>query len=105
MQSTQRMIAISVGVFSLLIWLFVGYFKSYLDEDVQTHLFIKKYPSFQVKFFDMFATEADDKDFEALTAEERREYFEYCHFRFGTVTDENSSLELCKNSTPSYLER
>ncbi|MEJ8675380.1 hypothetical protein [Chromobacterium amazonense] len=97
-------LAVGLGV-ALLAWLYSGYFNSYLDEEVQTHFFLKKHPTFQVKFYDMYATEADDKPLDLLKPDEREEYFEYCHARFGIESDSNVDLDKCKKITPPYLQR
>lgn len=97
---------LSVSLLLLLatgVWLYAGYVKSYLDEEVQTTFFIKRYPSFQVRFFDMFANEGDGKLVSELSTEERAQFFNYCKYRFGVLSDSNDSLASCKAHIPSYL--
>lgn len=101
-----RWVVICVAMSGLLLtWLFVGYFESYLDDEVQMHFFLKQHPTLRLRFHDIFASEADDKRLDSLSREERAEYFQYCHFRFGTLTDGDQALVTCKQATPPYLPK
>ncbi|MEK6423412.1 MAG: hypothetical protein V4801_27810 [Burkholderia gladioli] len=105
MRRNSRSISLVVG-FALVgvLFLYTGYVKSYLDDEVQTTYFIKKYPAFKMEFFDPFANEGDDVPIEKLSLSERSEFADYCRFRFGISGDDNRSLERCKAGMPNYLK-
>jgi hypothetical protein len=78
--------------------LFVGYYKAIDDAELNTVFFIKKSPTFQVKFENLFANDADNKKLNELNGEERELVVDYCKYRLGIVTTLSSQkeLEACK---------
>lgn len=85
-------------IFGLLATLYVGYYESVDDAEVNKVFFIKKSPSLQVKFRHLFANDADDKPLEKLTSEQREQVIEYCKYRLGidTKLKNQKELEACK---------
>jgi hypothetical protein len=78
--------------------MFVGYYKAIDDAELNTVFFIKKSPTFQVKFENLFANDADDKKLYELNGEERQLVIDYCRYRLGIKTELKSQDELdaCK---------
>lgn len=78
--------------------LFVGYYKAIDDAELNTVFFIKKSPTFQVKFENLFANDADNKKLHELSGEERELVIDYCKYRLGIETELKSQaeLEVCK---------
>jgi hypothetical protein len=78
--------------------LFIGYYKAIDDAELNTVFFIKKYPTFQVKFENLFANDADNKKLPELDNEERQLVIDYCKYRLGIKTElrAQEELETCK---------
>jgi hypothetical protein len=78
--------------------LFVGYYNAIDDAELNTVFFIKKSPTFQVKFENLFANDADNKKLGELNNEERELVVDYCKYRLGIETELRSQeeLEVCK---------
>lgn len=78
--------------------LFIGYYDEAVEHDTQTHLFIKKHPTFQIEFSNIFANYRDDKTLIELTSEERRQVMDYCKYRLGidTLLEPQDELDRCK---------
>lgn len=89
---------IILAALSLAAVLFVGYYKAVDDAELNTVLFIKKSPTFQVKFENLFANDADNKKLYELNSEERTLVVDYCKYRLGVETELRSQdeLEVCK---------
>ena len=96
-------VAISSVVILLIVVAFTGYVKSYLDDEVQTTYFIKRFPTFQVQFYDPFANEGDDTRVDRLSPTQRKMFSDYCKYRFGITSYDANSLEKCKKEIPDYL--
>ncbi len=60
--------------------------------------FIKSSPTLQVRFENIFLTDADDKPLERLSDEERGLVIAYCKYRLGIETelDTQDELNVCK---------
>lgn len=82
----------------LAVILFAGYYESLDDAEVNKVFFVKKYPSLQIKFRNLFANDADDKPLDKLTAEQRQLVIDYCKYRLGIETElkTQEELESCK---------
>jgi hypothetical protein len=104
MRSARFLFFVFTGSAFLLAVMYTGYVKTYLDEETQTTFFIKRFPTFQVKFDDPFANEGDDADVGRLPEKKRRMFADYCKYRFGIESDDTASLEKCKKQIPSYLK-
>ncbi|WP_230414408.1 hypothetical protein [Collimonas silvisoli] len=96
--------AASLAFVLLITWLFVGYVRSYLDEEQQITFFVKKFPSFQLEFIDPFANEADSPAIADLPAEDRKALVDYCKYRFGVTSDSTEALGECIKNIPGYLK-
>lgn len=89
---------IAFVIFGLLATLYVGYYESLDDAEVNKVFFIKKSPSLQVKFRHLFANDADDKPLEKLTSDQRQQVISYCKYHLGidTALTSQEELEACK---------
>ncbi|MDN6875653.1 hypothetical protein QO209_24695 [Pseudomonas citronellolis] len=78
--------------------LFVGYYKSVDDAELNTNFFIKRHPTLQVEFVNLFANDADSKPLEELSGKERQLIIDYCRYRLGinTTLQTQAELDTCK---------
>lgn len=78
--------------------LYVGFYEKMEDAYSEKVFFIKKSPTFQMKFENIFAYESDDKTLGELNGTERKLIIQYCKYRLGVTTDlhNQEDLELCK---------
>lgn len=78
--------------------LYVGFYEKMEDAYSEKVFFIKKSPTFQMKFENIFAYESDDKTLGELNGTERQLIIQYCKYRLGVTTDlhNQEDLELCK---------
>lgn len=83
---------------SLFATLFIGYYNSIEDAEIHSHFFIKKKPTLQIKFFNIFANNADSKKLYQLTEQERKRVIDYCAYRLGieTTLKTQNELEACE---------
>lgn len=79
-------------------WLFIGCYESIDDAEVNTVFFIKKLPTFQLKFVNLFANDADNKKLHELNESQRQLVTTYCKYRLGIEARLNNKEELeeCK---------
>ncbi|PHN31415.1 hypothetical protein [Pseudomonas sp. ICMP 460] len=89
---------IALIVLALVAVLYVGYYEALEDADVETILFIKKHPAFQMKFYNIHANDGEIRQVEQLTQEERRWIIDYCWYRLGIDTTLNTQedVEVCR---------
>ncbi|MGE1153085.1 hypothetical protein [Pseudomonas kitaguniensis] len=89
---------IALIVLALVTELYVGYYQALEDADVETILFIKKHPTFQMKFYNIHANDGEIRQVEQLTQEERRWIIDYCRYRLGIDTTLNTQedVEVCR---------
>lgn len=82
----------------LLAALFIGYYETRWAEDNKTVFFIKKQPTLQLEFVNIFDSDADDKPLHKLDQEERQLVIDYCKYRLGIVIllNNQEELEACK---------
>ena len=76
------------------LWLNVGVYETYFAEDNRSVFFIKKHPTLQVRFENIFLTDEDDKPIGRLSDEERRIVINYCKYRLGIETKLRTQEEL-----------
>ncbi|MEN1834460.1 hypothetical protein AAIM60_16380 [Pseudomonas lijiangensis] len=83
---------------TLIAWLFIGCYESIDDAEVNTVFFIKKRPTPQLKFVNIFANDADDKKLHELNERQRELVINYCKYRLGIETrlDNEAELGECK---------
>ena len=81
----KKLIALIVLV--LVTVLYVGYYEALEDGDIETILFIKKHPTFQMKFYNIHANDGEIRQVERLTEQERKWIIDYCRYRLGIDTD------------------
>ncbi|WP_236192624.1 hypothetical protein [Pseudomonas glycinae] len=86
------------AILSLVAMLYVGYYEALEDGDIETIVFIKKHPTFQMKFYNIHANDGEIRKVERLTAEERGWIIDYCRYRLGIDTDLNTQddVEMCR---------
>jgi hypothetical protein len=65
------------------LWLNVGVYETHFAEDNRSVFFIKKHPTLQVRFENIFLTDEDDKPIDRLSNEERSVVINYCKYRLG----------------------
>ena len=89
---------IVITALALLAVLYVGYYESLDDAELNKVFFIKKFPTLQIKFRNLFANDADNKHLVKLTAEQREQVIDYCKYRLGieTALNNQEELEACK---------
>ena len=78
--------------------LYVGYYEALEDGDIETILFIKKHPTFQMKFYNIHANDGEIRQVERLTEHERNWIIDYCRYRLGIDTDlkTQNDVEICR---------
>lgn len=78
--------------------LYLGFYKTQFAEDNRWVFFIKHEPTLQMKFFNLFASDADDKRLNELSRAEKNIIADYCFYRLGIRTQVLSQEELdaCK---------
>ncbi|MFG6205524.1 hypothetical protein [Pseudomonas retamae] len=92
----KKLIAL-IGL-ALVTVLYVGYYEALEDGDIETILFIKKHPTFQMKFYNIHANDGEIRKVERLTEEERIWIVDYCRYRLGIDTDlkTQNDVEVCR---------
>jgi len=92
----KKLIALLVLV--LVTVLYVGYYEALEDGDIETILFIKKHPTFQMKFYNIHANDGEIRQVERLTEQEREWIIDYCRYRLGIDTDlkTQNDVEVCR---------
>nr|WP_300726862.1 hypothetical protein [Pseudomonas sp.] len=78
--------------------LYVGVYEKMEDAYPEKVFFIKKSPTFQISFENIFANESDDKKLSELSDSDRYLVIQYCKYRLGITTTLQSQQELnqCK---------
>ncbi|MBX8490161.1 hypothetical protein K5D42_09880 [Pseudomonas cichorii] len=81
----------------VLALLYVGYYEALEDGDIETVVFIKKHPTFQVKFYNIHANDGEIRRVERLSDEERKMVIDYCRYRLGINTElrVQNEVEVC----------
>lgn len=74
--------------------LYVGYYEALEDGDVEIILFIKKHPTFQLRFINVHANDGDYRKVERLTDEQRKWMIDYCRYRLGIDTELKTQEEV-----------
>ncbi|AHF69007.1 hypothetical protein PCH70_38540 [Pseudomonas cichorii JBC1] len=89
---------IVVAALAVLVVLYVGYYEALEDGDIETVVFIKKHPTFQVKFYNIHANDGEVRRVERLSDEERELIIDYCWYRLGINTGlkEQDDIEACR---------
>jgi hypothetical protein len=92
----KKLIALIVLV--LVTVLYVGYYEALEDGDIETILFIKEHPTFQMKFYNIHANDGEIRQVERLTEQERKWIIDYCRYRLGIETDlkTQNDVEICR---------
>ncbi|WP_332766152.1 hypothetical protein [Pseudomonas koreensis] len=92
----KKLIALMVLI--LVSVLYLGYYEALEDGDIETILFIKKHPTFQMKFYNIHANDGEIRRVERLTDEERNWIIDYCRYRLGIDTDlkTQNDVEVCR---------
>jgi len=82
----------------LFAYLYIGFYEKMEDAYPEKVFFIKKNPTLQMKFENIFAYESDDKKISELSDIERQMVIQYCKYRLGIMTTLKSQNELeeCK---------
>ena len=85
-------------VLAVLAVIYTGYYQALEDGDIETILFIKRYPTFQLKFFNIHANDGEIRQVERLTDKERMWIIDYCRYRLGINTElkTQNDIERCR---------
>lgn len=83
---------------TLVVVLYIGVYEEMEDAYPEKVFFIKKSPTFQMKFENIFAYESDDKNLSELNDVDRHKVIQYCKYRLGITTalQSQQELEACK---------
>ena len=83
---------------ALFAFLYIGFYEKMEDAYPEKVFFIKKSPTVQMKFENIFAYESDDKKLSELSDTERQLVIQYCKYRLGikTTLKNQNELEKCK---------
>ncbi|WP_232253671.1 hypothetical protein [Pseudomonas glycinae] len=83
---------------TIVAMLYIGFYEKMEDAYPEKVFFIKKSPTLQMKFENIFAYESDDKKLSELSEVERSLVISYCKYRLGldTTLKSQSELEKCK---------
>lgn len=92
----ELVVAVLTVVALLLIWLSTGVATGYSDEEPRAYLFLKKYPTFQIRFPNPDDSESDYLPFPELHPEERDAITALCKYRYGMVSTEVAKIEECR---------
>jgi hypothetical protein len=86
------------AILAVVTMLYVGYYEALEDGDIETIVFIKKHPTFQMKFWNIHANDGEIRKVGRLTAEERGWIIDYCRYRLGIDTDlkTQDEVEMCR---------
>lgn len=84
--------------FALLVFLYTGFYEKMEDAYPEKVFFIKKSPTLQMKFDNIFAYESDDKKLSELSETDRQLVIQYCKYWLGIITtlQSQNELEACK---------
>lgn len=82
----------------LLASLNIGYYEALEDGDIEVILFIKKHPTFQLKFYNIHANDGEIRNVDHLSKEERGMIIDYCKYRLGIETSlkTQDDVEACR---------
>lgn len=83
---------------TLAVVLYIGFYEKMEDAYSEKVFFIKKSPTFQMRFENIFAYESDDKNLNELNEVERKLVIQYCKYRLGVTTNlqTQEDLDKCK---------
>ncbi|MBX8485129.1 hypothetical protein [Pseudomonas cichorii] len=84
----------SLPLLFFIAWLFTGYYNSIEDAEIHSHFFIKKSPTLQIKFTNIYANNADPKRLAELDTQQRQLVIDYCKYRLGIEVQLNTDNEL-----------
>lgn len=77
-----------------VLYLKIGYYTSYEDEEESIIFFVKSTLTPKLRFSNIFATEEDPRPLNRLLPEQRLKVIEYCKYRVGLETDLNTQADL-----------
>ncbi|MBV4476848.1 hypothetical protein [Pseudomonas botevensis] len=87
-----------VAMLAVMMVLYVGYYEALEDGGIETIVFIKNHPTFQMRFYNIHANDGEIRKVERLTAEERGWIIDYCRYRLGIDTHlkTQDDVEMCR---------
>lgn len=84
----------------------VGYYKTSWAEDNEIVFFIKKSPTFQIKFVNYFSTDSEDKsEIHKLDNNDRRLIINYCKYHLGIEIEMKTQEEMDTCANAYYAAR
>ena len=118
--STKRVGYTMSAAAALCAWLFFGIVTvDRMEEEGFYEPFIKKVPTFRVSFFDSYASDPLEEEFQyrkrmdangdwLVGSYELDEFLQYCKYRYGiSIDDQTKARSLCKTvneNTPVFLK-
>lgn len=90
------LLLIATAIF--LAWLKVGFYETRFAEDNRRVFFLKKHPTLQIEFVNIFASDQDEKPLQKLSTKEQQQVIDYCRYRLGidTQLQTQAELNICK---------
>ena len=90
--------SIAVAGIMLVIHLYIGYYTNLGVHGSDIIFFIKKHPTFQIKFENLHTKSSDSVPWSELNMIEEKMIRDYCKYRLGIETwlDNAEELEACK---------
>jgi hypothetical protein len=85
---------ISAGMLTLLAILYAGYYEEHSEHETYTIFFVKKTPTFRVKFFNIHANDGDYRRIETLSDEHRQKIKDFCKYRLGIETEVKTQADI-----------
>lgn len=76
----------------------IGYYSRLNGGDSTNVYFIKKHPTYHIKFENIYANDADDRTLDQLAPELKQLVINYCKYRLGIETElkTQTKLDACK---------
>jgi hypothetical protein len=89
---------LALALLCLLAALNIGYYEALEDGDVERIFFIKKYPTLQMRFYNIHANDGEIRKVATLSDEQRKKIIDYCKYRLGidTALLTQDDVELCR---------
>lgn len=83
-------------------WLFIGYIHyPFDDNDTIPDFFLKKKPTVQLRFYDIYLSDGDIPKFNRLNKQQKQQQIDYCKYRYGVnVANDNELISCIKEIHP-----
>ena len=85
-------------------WLFTGYIIYPFDDKPIPHFFLKKNPTFQLKFYDIYLQNGGIPKFENLSKKQKQRQINYCKYRYNIHINNDNELISCIRKIHPYTD-